>query len=702
MAAKKHKNNFLIEIPKRFSIRFSILSVVLLILLGISTLIISINYIALNRVLIGAAKHALQHAGERVGEQISNYFKPLNSDALTAMQMFNSGIITPEYSDKFIQFLYSLIINDENIVAAYWGDTQGNMYWINRIADGNFLEQTIRPGKKTIERVFNARGKVLKTKELASSLIDPRTRPWYQKAQLKKQLVWVTYKFLRAGSTKEPLGVTAAFPFYNSQKKLLGVFAVDMLIESISKYLHDIMLTKDSAIFVVDDGGDLISTYDIEKHYFEDKALPKMASLEKQWLKKSFVLFQQKQQSPFIYKLDGRKYISVYEKIANIRSDNPWYVAIVMPINDIVAPLRKNVLLAMIFTSLALIIGIILASIFSSTLSRPIKRLAQDANLICQLKLTEVKAVFSRVIEISEMEAAFMKMKRALSSFQLYMPTALVKKLVASDKVATLGGEIKELTVIFTDIKDFTALSEDIHPQQLMQYLSRYFQILTEVIIDMYGTVDKYIGDGLMAFWGAPTDDPEHAVHACQAVLKAQKVLQALNQEWCAENKPEVITRIGVNTGNVVVGNVGSDDRLNYTALGDHVNLTSRLEGLNKVYGSNVIVSEFTYNKVKDKFKFRLLDKVAAKGKHHGIYIYELLGDITDTPDVQREEYNRDFLAAFTHYEQGAWQMAIKLFVAMQQQYPEDKLIKMLIERCTKFAANPPANWHGVWVMTEK
>ena len=356
--AKKKKNNFFIEIPKKFSIRFSILSVVLLILLGISTLIISINYIALNRVLIGAAKHALHHAGERVSEQISSYFKPLNSDTLTAMQLFNSGIITPKYSDQFIQFLYSLIINDENIVAAYWGDTQGNMYWINRIADGNFLEQTIRPGKKTIERVFNFRGKVLSTKELDASSIDPRTRPWYQKARLKQQLVWTTYKFLRAGSTKEPLGVTAAFPFYNAQRKLLGVFAVDMLIESISKYLHDIMLTANSAIFVVDDNGDLISTYDIETHFFDGKELPNMTNLEKQWLKKSFVLFKQKQQSPFIYKFAGNKYISVYEKIADIKSDRPWYVAIVMPINDIIAPLRQNVLLAMIFTSLALVIGI--------------------------------------------------------------------------------------------------------------------------------------------------------------------------------------------------------------------------------------------------------------------------------------------------------------------------------------------------------
>lgn len=702
MFTEKKRKSFLIDLPKRISIRLSILGIVLVLLVGISALIISINYIALNRVLIVAAKHTLHYAGERVSEQISSYFKPLNNDSLTALQLFNSGVITPEYSDKFIQFLYSLIINDENISAAYWGDISGNMYWINRVSHGNFLEQTIRPGDETIERVFNAQGKVLSTKRLSSSLIDPRTRPWYKKAQLKKQLVWVTYKFLKAGSEKEPLGVTAAFPFYDSRKKLLGVFAVDMLIESISKYLHDIMLTENSAIFVVDDTGDLISTYDVDKKFFEDQEMPKITSLDKQWLKKSFAIYQQTHQSPFVYKFNDNKYISVYEKIAGIKSDHPWFISIVMPIDDVISPLRKNVLIATLFTSMALIIGIILASIFSSALSRPIRKLAQDAHLICQLKLTEVKEIFSRIIEIAEMEDAFMKMKSALSSFQLYMPTALVKKLVVSNKVAAVGGETKELTLIFTDIQSFTSLSENIHPQQLMQYLSRYFQAITKVIIDMHGTVDKYIGDGLMAFWGAPVDDAEHALHACQAVLQTQKVLQKLNAEWRAENKPEVITRIGINTGNVVVGNVGSDDRLNYTSLGDHVNLASRLEGLNKIYGTCVTVSEFTYHKVKDKFKFRLLDKVAAKGKQHGIYVYELLEDMGAVPDLQLEQYNQEFFAAFSHYEKSDWQTATKLFTELEKKYPEDAVIKIFIKRCSMFSLNPPPNWHGVWVMTEK
>lgn len=295
-----------------------------------------------------------------------------------------------------------------------------------------------------------------------------------------------------------------------------------------------------------------------------------------------------------------------------------------------------------------------------------------------------------------------MQMKNVLGSFQRYMPTALVKRLIASNKIAVVGGEIKRLTLVFTDIQNFTQLSENIHPQELMQYLSRYFQVMTKVIIEMNGTIDKYIGDGVMAFWGAPVDDPEHACHTCQAVLQIQQVLRQLNEEWRLENKPEVVTRMGINTGNVVVGNVGSDDKLNYTSLGDAVNLASRLESLNKVYRTTIMVSEFTYAAVKNQFEFRLLDKVAAKGKRQGMYIYELLGEIAAAPDFKLAQYNLEFFAAFSHYERGDWQTALKLFNELDKKYPEDQTIAILIKRCSVFAVEPPINWDGIWTMTEK
>ena len=687
----------LIRWPIIISIRLSILSIVLILLLGVTALIISINYFALDSVLIAAANNSLGYASGKVKEQISNYFTPIRKANFTAAYMLKNGAIKPEYSDKLIHFLYDLTKDDKNISGATLGDAAGNLYWLNRITNGNYLEQTTLYGRKTIEKIFDPQGKLLSTKELPFNGVDPRLRPWYQQAQLKKEERWVAYKFLQLHGQDAQLGITAAFPFYDPNGKFLGVFGVDMLIASASKYVRDLKITPNSVVFVVDDVGDIISA---DEGLFKNEKFPHINN--NQWLEKSFTIYQKTHKSPFIYSINNKQYVCSYEKIANMPTEHPWFVSIITPIDDITAPLRKSVFIALIFISIVVIIGIILASIFSTSISRPVKLLAQEANLICQLRLAEVKERFSRIVEIAEMNASFIQMKNALGSFQRYMPIALVKKLVASNKMAVVGGETKELTLIFTDIKNFTQLSERINPQDLMQYLSRYFQAITKVILEINGTVDKYIGDGLMAFWGAPVDDPEHALHACQAVLQMQVALQQLNEEFRRENKPVVATRIGISTGEAVVGNVGSDECLNYTSLGDPVNLASRLEGLNKIYGTWMIVSEFTYNKVKDNFKFRLLDKVAVKGKQRGVYIYELLGDVAVTPDLKLKQYNQEFFGAFSHYEAGDWQMAINLFNNLDKKYPEDLLIKIFIKRCLVFSVNPPTNWDGVWVMTEK
>jgi adenylate cyclase len=702
MFSKTGKNSFLIRLPMKISIRMSILGIILTLLIGISTIIVGITYVTLDGILIKSAKYSLSYASGKVSAQISEYFKALNYDASTAFQMFDTGIVELKYSDRFIKFLYALINDDPNISGAFWGSVSGDLYWLNKGELGNFLEQTTYFGDKKVEKVFDAHGELLSVKELPFDGTDPRLRPWYKEAKLKKHLIWIIYKFLAAGAHREPIGLTAAFPFYDSKGDLLGVLGVDMLLEEISQYISDLQVTKNSAVFVVDDRGTLISIQDINQYLLGENELPKISDLKQAWLEESFSIYSKNRQSPFVYTVNNKQYISSYEKIAGVKSEHPWFVSIVTPISDITAPLRKSILTALLFIGMVLVGGVVLASVFASSLSRPIKKLAQEANLICALRLDEMKEMVSRIIEISEVEEAFGKMKIALGSFQRYMPIALVKKLIASNKVAVVGGETKELTVIFTDIQNFTSLSETIDPQELMEYLSEYFQVITNIIIEMNGTVDKYVGDGVMAFWGAPTDDSKHALHACKAVLQMQIALAQLNEKWKIEKKPLVMTRIGVNTGSVVVGNVGSDDRLNYTLLGDHVNLASRLEGINKVYGTYVAVSEFTHNQVKDEFKFRLLDRVAAKGRKQGVDVYELLGEVGVEPDLVLQQYNKEFFEAFSCYKNGDWQAAIDLFNSLGQKHPEDNLIKVFVERCKTFAANPPSDWAGVWVMTQK
>lgn len=689
----------------KFSIRLSILSIVLVLLVGISAIIIGINHYTLNSVLIASAKNSLSQSSGKVAEQVRSYLQPLNSNILTAHRMFSSGVVSTK-QPEFSKFLYSLIIDNEALVAAYWTGVDGNSYWLNKVDQGFFEEVVLRDnnGVQAIGRNLDLQGKILTTKDLPLAAIDDgHLRPWYQQAVAKKKPVWITYNFMSVGTQAAQLGVTSAFPIYDAEGKLQGVLGIDMLLGAISRYVENIELTENSFIFVVDLAGNLMAAHAKHKNIAALNKVTEITAANIPWIEEAFNVFHQKHDHLFAYSFDGKDYIAASEKILDVKSDSPWFVAIITPVDDIVAPLRKNILISFGFVLFTLLLGVVMASIFSSSLSRPIKNLAKDADWISQLQLENIQYLFSRIKEISNMADAFMRMKNTLYSFQRYMPVALIKKLIISDKVATVGGEEKELTLLFTDIQDFTELSEIFDPEKLMQYLSEYFQSITKIIIETYGTVDKYIGDGVMAFWGAPIDDTDHVLHACQAALRIQKALQQLNLKWCQENKPVLVTRLGINTGWVVVGNVGSDDKLNYTSLGDPVNLASRLEGLNKVYDTSIIVSEFIYEKIKDKFKCRLLDRVAVKGKKRSVYIYELLDEVTFAePDLDLNQYNQDFYRAFAVYERGDWTTALQLFNKLDKIYPDDHVIKIFIDRCSKFSVNPPQEWKGIWVMEEK
>lgn len=209
---------------------------------------------------------------------------------------------------------------------------------------------------------------------------------------------------------------------------------------------------------------------------------------------------------------------------------------------------------------------------------------------------------------------------------------AMFGKYVSPDVVAQmeenppeLGGIDRELTVFFSDIRGFTSLSETLAPQELVQHLNEYLTVMTDVILETKGTLDKYVGDEIMCFWGAPLDVPDHAKRACQCALIQKQKLEELNESWPEEKRLAI--GIGINSGIMTVGNMGSPGRMNYTLMGDNVNLGARLEGTNKVYGTMIIVSEYTYARVKDDFIFRELDTIRVKGKNRPVVIYELVDE---------------------------------------------------------------------------
>jgi adenylate cyclase len=215
-------------------------------------------------------------------------------------------------------------------------------------------------------------------------------------------------------------------------------------------------------------------------------------------------------------------------------------------------------------------------------------------------------------------------MRTVVRTFASFVPKRLVQQLVATGDALQPGGSRREVTVLFTDIAGFTAITEKADPEQVMLRTSRYLAVLSAVIMEHGGTVDKFVGDAIMAIWNAPADDSDHVAHACAAVLACREANRRLNLEFESEGWPAYRTRFGLHTGEAVVGTIGSDDRMAYTVLGAAVNLAARLEPLNKEYGTEILVSEAIQRQVSDRFSFRPVDTIQPKGFEARIQVYEL------------------------------------------------------------------------------
>ncbi|MDZ7659579.1 adenylate/guanylate cyclase domain-containing protein [Fodinibius sp.] len=261
-----------------------------------------------------------------------------------------------------------------------------------------------------------------------------------------------------------------------------------------------------------------------------------------------------------------------------------------------------------------------------------------------------------------------------------------------------MGGQKKRLTVLFSDIAGFTSISEKKEPEELVSFLNEYLGAMTDIIFEHSGTVDKYIGDAVMAFWGAPISQENHAELACRSTLKMMQKVKEL-----APQETNIRSRFGIATGDMIVGNIGSYNRFNYTVLGDTVNLAARLEAANKMFGSSIMIAEHTYQEVKDIFYARQLDFLIVKGKTKPVRVYELMGERSDPKTAELEKIISTYQKGLDHYLNRAWDKAIKQFQEVLSLKPEDGPSETYIERCQKFKENPPAkDWEGVFHLKTK
>ena len=300
--------------------------------------------------------------------------------------------------------------------------------------------------------------------------------------------------------------------------------------------------------------------------------------------------------------------------------------------------------------------------------------------------------------------ASVRERRQIRSTFQRYVAPAIVKQMLSHPELLRVGGQKRNVSMMFSDVRDFTSISEKLTPQDLALLLNRYMGRMTDILFDSQGTLDKYIGDAIVGFWGAPVDVTGHPKLAVSGALRMVETLPEINAQFRDSGLPQISIGIGLNTGEVAVGNMGSDRIFQYTALGDHMNLASRLEGLTKNYGISLLVSEYTLDSLGEaaqEFVMRPIDKVRVKGKEKAVAIFEPIHSYH--PLKARAGAIEEFQSAFAAYQERRFREALASFAALAQEFPTDRPTQIHVENCRHYLDNPPDdNWDGATTFKTK
>ena len=498
--------------------------------------------------------------------------------------------------------------------------------------NASFAVALIHPtsdGELPTTRIFQDKdGKQLERREILRRGYDPRERVWYQSALKAGQLV-VSAPYL-SFSLGVPM-ITFSAPL---QGKVRGVVGADVKLDVYSTSADILKFGEHGYVVIFDSEGTVIAHRDYAALFARSSADPAGPRL------------------PSTFDLAGSiegKVIGDWDKSSRIRGklrwtdDNEYFyrlesiqlgptltagVLLIAAEKEFAGGIRDLTSRSRILALASFLLFIPLAWIFGTRMSKKINAITDQAARLQVMGAPPPKAIGSFIRELHTLGETIHKAQRAIWSFSRLAPREIVRGVLDNSISTERGGTRQEITVLFTDVRGFTSLSETADPDVLMQQTSRYFTALTDVIMAQGGTVDKFIGDAIMAFWNAPNPQEDHCERACRAALLAKEANERINRQFEAEGLPPFHTRYGIHGGEAVVGNLGSAERMNYTVLGNVVNLAARLEGLNKQYGTDILISEDVFARVGDRFHCRYVDSVVAKGMVAHTRIYELLTEI--------------------------------------------------------------------------
>ncbi len=560
--------------------------------------------------------------------------------------------------------------------------------------------------------------KTLDTETVEKTNFHFKNEEWYKEVEQNHVSYWSDVYLLPHSKS---LGLTVSTVSTNEYtNEFAGVIGIDIAIDRLSEILQQNIMGSDSSIFITNDKGELIAhsnSIPSVKDVAEKKTTNLILHSSDSKLKKMWDNYLESKKNIFEFDDNGTNFIGVITPFPKIASNTDgkeqnnfnkdWKVGSITNENMFIGKIKEVQKKTITVSFLFLLFSALLVVYIANKISNAINILSEEANKIKNFDLSGTNEVKTPIYELRLLNDSIVAMRLNIRTFAKFIPKELVGKLLKHNQNVKVGGRSQLLTLFFTDIANFTSICESYPADKLSTHLSEYFEEVTSIIFKYNGTIDKYIGDAVMGFWGAPNKDKDQALNACKAALAIQKKLRDLNKQWAAQDKPVFNTRIGIHVGHAIVGNMGSSDRMNYTALGDNVNLAARLEGTNKIYNTNVIISETTLKEVGENCLVRPLDIVSVKGKQQGVAIYELVGITHGEPTLLPSKEQVAFCALFTKgfqlYMEQRWDESAEAFNSIKKKFGEDYTVDLYLKRCKDFKKNPPSeNWNGVITLKEK
>lgn len=700
---------------------WTILSIFIAIVGVITTALTWVNYSKTNGTAMLTAERIFSDVRASVSQQQSSLFAPL----ISAVSIFGEGrqLGEADFDAMTAPFLAMAALYPQifDIYAGYENGRHIDVFSFTRDGeaasvgappDTRFAIHVVSPGPGKLNAEtwrFLDENRVEVGHRTGETDYDPRARPWYKQAwgAAGKPVKSPPYLFVNPAA----VGLTFARSFSGTHA---GVVAVDITMDHMSQFLRQFKTSDKRTIFMFDGAG-MLTAHGTPEKVTRIEAGPDGTEVVQARIEDlnnpvaDAMLAHYRAQGPFALgrtDVGGTTYLTTVTAMPTVLGQMD-YLAFAAPIDEFAGSILDAARQSLLWALLIVLAFVPVIVFVSGRISRPLKLLVRETDNIRRLALTEPVNVESRITEIHDLAESVANMKQALTQMSKFVPKALVQDLIRSGASMDVGGERRRLSLLLTDVRDFTPISEAATPEDLMTQMSEYFDSLVRVVLQHEGTVDKFVGDAIFSYWNAPLLQPDHEVLACRTALACRAASNARNEEWRLQGRAIWHTRFGIHAGDAVVGNVGSSDRIDYTAIGNAVNIAARLEGLNKYYGTQILVSEPVKEQVGTRFLFRFLDLVKPKGAARPMRVYELIASY-DPADQQCVTPEQEGLCAawaetYKTYDARDWYVALNAFENFAAAHPKDRVARIYLERIISFIVEPPpADWDGVTSFAQK